>query len=131
MSEKITLVPNKTNPIFTNNSVESAFRNQSGSLKKFPITRPISRLKITASKLSAFISEFPAARSAKSVRIYTIGNTARKYFTDFPTKKVPTIPIAIRYKNWMPMICRFSEFRTFPFKSDTLDQLKIGISGRK
>ena len=46
MSEKMTLVPNKTKPILTKTSVESADRNQSGSLKKLPIAKPIAKLKI-------------------------------------------------------------------------------------
>ena len=67
MSEKITLVPNKTNPILTNTSVESADLNQSGSLKKLPMAKPIIKLKITASRLSPFTSVFPAIMSATTV----------------------------------------------------------------
>ena len=69
MSEKITLVPNKTNPILTNTSVESADRNHSGSLKKLPIAKPITKLKITASRFSPFTSVFPAIINAITVKI--------------------------------------------------------------
>ena len=92
----MTLVPNKTKPIFTKTSVESAERNHSGSLKKLPIARPITKLKMTASKLIPFIKVFPAIIKAKTVKMYTIGKPNKKFFTDFPIKKAAILPIAIR-----------------------------------
>jgi hypothetical protein len=79
--------------------VESAERNHSGSLKKFPIAKPIIKLKITASKLMDFIAEFPARSNAIKVKRYKIGKVSKKYLTDFPIKKAPNVPIEIRYKN--------------------------------
>lgn len=95
----MTPVPNKTNPIFTKTSVESDERNHSGSLKKFPIAKPIIKLKITASKLIDFMAEFPARINAIKVKRYTIGKVNRKYFIDLPIKKIPIVPIEMRYKN--------------------------------
>lgn len=67
ISEKITLVPNKTNPIFTNSSVESEARNHPGSLKKLPAIKPMARLKMTASRFRDLIQLFPAMISASTV----------------------------------------------------------------
>src|SRR5688572_24047968 len=60
ISEKITPVPSSTKPIFTNNSVDKADLNHSGKRNRFPITNPIVRLKITASKFKPFIAALPA-----------------------------------------------------------------------
>ncbi len=73
MSPKITLVPSKTSPILTNNSVESESFNQVGTVKKLLITKPIDKLKITASKFHFFRKALPAKIKAMVVREKTMG----------------------------------------------------------
>src|SRR5688572_5141683 len=67
ISEKIMLVPSRTRPTFTNNSVDKDLRNQSGNLNKLPINKPSVKLKITASRLSPFIVLLPAKSKASTV----------------------------------------------------------------
>src|SRR5688572_16730910 len=67
ISVNITPVPSSTNPIFTNNSVESVSRSHWGNRKRLPMINPSVRLKITASRLKPLMVLFPAMMSASMV----------------------------------------------------------------
>src|SRR5690606_8398455 len=59
ISEKMTLVPNSTNPILTSSSAFNDSRNHCGSLNRLPISNPINKLKITVSNPSSSKNKLP------------------------------------------------------------------------
>src|SRR5690554_4714150 len=89
ISEKITFVPSNTKPIFTSNSAFSDLRNQSGKRNRLPTSKPISRLKITASSPRSFKNRFPASRSAPIVNKNTNGNPRSWAFAELPVNTAP------------------------------------------
>src|SRR5215203_1586653 len=131
ISEKITPVPSSTSPIFTNNSVDKALRNHSGSLNKLPSSNPIDKLKITASRLIAFILLLPAIIRAIIVRTYTTGNTRRKDFNGFCVSNTPGTAIAKTRTNCIPIIARLETENTLPIKSSLLFHPKAGTGSIK
>src|SRR5688572_2528795 len=82
MSEKITPVPNRTSPIFTNNSADNDSRIQAGSLKTLLTISPRERLKITDSRFKAFTSLFPDKTNAINVSANSSGKVFSAFLTD-------------------------------------------------
>src|SRR5690606_7869590 len=93
ISEKITRVPNSTNPILTSSSAFNESRNHCGSLKKLPTSRPIMRLKMTVSNPKSFKKALPERISAPIVSKKTNGNPTNWDVTDLPVMKAPMMII--------------------------------------
>src|SRR5690606_12267126 len=91
ISEKMTLVPNSTNPTFTSISALSDCLNHSGSRNRLPTANPINSPKITASNPKSFRKRFPASSSATTVSANTKGNPINCRRIGLPVSAAPAI----------------------------------------
>src|SRR5690606_23676313 len=91
ISEKMTRVPNNTNPILTSNSAFNDSLNHLGSLNKFPTSKPITRLKMTVSSPRSFKKALPERINAPTVSKNTNGNPTSWDLMDLPVMNAPTM----------------------------------------
>ena len=127
MSPKITLVPNKIKPIFTNNSVESVSVNQAGKLKKLLNNNPIDKLKITASRFQFFKKALPAKTKAREVRTNTIGKPFAVPATLLPKTLAASNAITYVKTKICVSFTRLPAVSTFSVKSEVDSQPNEGL----
>ena len=90
------------------------------------MTKPIIKLKITASRLYSLTVAFPASTNANTVRINTTGKTTNKCFTDFPKRKAPNIAVTNTKINCSKSFIKFVGSKTVATSSAELLHEKLG-----
>jgi hypothetical protein len=98
--------------------VERAFFSHNGTVKKLLMIKPMSKLKMTASRFQVFKKLFPASINAMTVRMKIRGNPFATALMPFP--KVADARIATQYtkRNKEEISIKLGMVSTLPNKSE-------------